>query len=519
MKVLRFLKLAAMILAALFLIACGGGGGGVPTESTPPSGNTAGIVYVKASNTGIGDLFGSSVAISADGNTLAVGAPGEFSSATGINGNQSDNSAPGSGAVYVFTRDGSTWTQQAYIKASNTEASENNDNFGFSIALSADGGTLVVGAPGEDSSATGINGDQSNNSAAGSGAVYVFTRSGTIWNQEAYVKASNTRAGDGFGTSVAISSDGNTLAVGAPGEDSSATGIDGNQSDNSASASGAAYAFTRSGTTWSQQAYVKASNTEEGDWFGFSIALSPDGNTLAVGAPKEDSSATGIGGDQNNNSVSASGAVYVFIRSGAAWSQQAYVKASNTGSDDNFGSSVVLSADGNTLAVGTPGEDSSATGIGGNQNDNSASASGAVYVFTRSGTTWSQQAYVKASNTGTNDLFGNSVSLSSDGNKLAVGAPVEASNATGLNGDQNDNSAYGSGAVYVFTRSGTTWSQQTYVKASNTGVNDLFGSSVSLTSDGSTLAVGANGESSGATGIDGNQSDNSVTASGAVYLY
>jgi len=117
-------------------------------------------------NTDAYDYFGYSVAL--DGDTLAVGAYGEDSSARGINGNQSDNSASGSGAVYVFTRAGTTWTQQAYIKASNTET---YDQFGWSVAL--DGDTLAVGARGERSSARGINGNQSDNTASGSGAVYV----------------------------------------------------------------------------------------------------------------------------------------------------------------------------------------------------------------------------------------------------------------------------------------------------------------------------------------------------------
>jgi ABC-type Fe2+-enterobactin transport system substrate-binding protein len=205
--------------------------------------------------------------------------------------------------------------------------------------------------------------------------VYVFTRTGGVWSQQAYVKASNTGAGDGFGWSVAL--DGDTLAVGAPGEASSATGINGTQTDNSAVISGAVYVFTRTGGVWSQQAYVKASNTETGDQFGDSVAL--DGDTLAVGAPGEASGATGINGNQDNNSGVISGAVYVLVRDGGVWSQQAYVKASNTEAGDGFGWSVAL--DGNTLAVGAPGEASSATGINGTQTDNSAVISGAVYVY------------------------------------------------------------------------------------------------------------------------------------------
>ncbi|HCE94016.1 MAG TPA: integrin [Acidovorax sp.] len=477
---------------------------------------TKAIGYFKASNTGAGDQFGYGVALSGDGNTLAVGVLLEDSNATGINGDQANDAASQAGAVYVFTRSGSTWSQQAYVKASNTQS---GDRFGTSVALSGDGNTLAVGAHLEDSNATGINGDQANNSANNAGAVYVFTRIGSTWSQQAYVKASNTGADDHFGFSVALSDDGNTLAVGAYWEASNATGINGDQANNSASAAGAAYVFIRSGSTWSQQAYVKASNTQSGDLFGTSVALSRDGSTLAVGAYWEASNATGINGDQANNSASAAGAVYVFIRSGSTWSQQAYVKASNTQSGDLFGFSVALSSDGSTLAVGAFWEASNTTGINGDQANDAASQAGAVYVFIRSGSTWSQQAYMKASNTQSGDRFGTSVALSGDGNILAVGGYGEASNANGINGNQANNSASAAGAAYVFIRSGSTWSQQAYVKASNTGANDYFGHSVALSGDGNTLAVGAISEASNATGINGNPADNSASNSGAVYVY
>jgi hypothetical protein len=196
-----------------------------------------------------------------------------------------------------------------YLKASNAQE---GDRFGTSIALSADGGTLAVGASLEAGSATGVGGDEADDGAANSGAVYVFTRSGGGWSQQAYVKASSTGAGDGFGRSVALSADGDTLAVGARAEDSGATGIDGDETDNGAANSGAVYVFTRSAGAWSQQAYVKASNAEEVDEFGSALALSADGNTLAVGAPRESSSATGIGGEQADDSASSSGAVYLY---------------------------------------------------------------------------------------------------------------------------------------------------------------------------------------------------------------
>jgi len=477
------------------------------------------VGYVKASNTGELDEFGYSIALSGDGNTLAVGAHWEASSAMGIGGDQANNDASEAGAVYVFVRDGAgTWSQEDYIKAFNTEE---GDYFGESVALSGDGNTLAVGADGEDSS---DDNQEGNNNKTNAGAVYVFARNGAGgWSQQAYVKASNPDPNDHFGWSLALSGDGNTLAVGARHEDSSAMGIGGLETDDSATNSGAVYVFVHDGAgAWSQQAYVKASNTGVGDELGISVALSEDGNTLAVGAHGEDSDAVGIGGNQNDNSADDSGAAYVFVRDGAGvWSQQAYVKASNTEHGDAFGASVALSGDGNTLAVSAVWEDSIGTGIGSDQADDNADDSGAVYVFVRDGAgTWSQQAYVKASNTEADDQFGTSVALSGDGNTLAVGAHGEDSNAMGIGGEQASNSASDAGAVYVFVRDATgAWSQRAYVKASNTGASDCFGHGVALSGAGNTLAVGVHHEDGNATGIGGNQADNSAHDSGAVYLY
>jgi hypothetical protein len=472
--------------------------------------------YVKASNTGSWDFFGYSIALSADGTTLAVGAFGEASDATGVDGDQTSNSAENAGAVYVFVRTGLAWAQQTYIKASNTGA---GDRVGGSLALSADGSTLAVGAFTESSAATGVDGDESDNSAMDSGAVYVFTRDATTWSQQAYLKPSNTDAGDQFGYSVGLSADGNTLAVGAIFEASSATGINGNETDNSAEASGAGYVFSRSGTTWSQQAYLKASNTGAWDQFGYSVALSADASTLAVGAWLESSAATGVDGEQADDSAYESGAAYVYTRAGTTWSQQAYVKASNTDAEDFFGISLSLSADGNVLAVGADEEDSGAIGINEDQTNNAAKASGAAYVLTRIGTQWAQEAYLKSSNADSGDLFGFSVALSADGSTLAVGAWGEDSDATGAGGDQSDNSKEGSGAVYVLTRTQNAWEQQAYVKASNTGIGDLFGFVVALSGDGSTVAVGAYSEASSATGINGNQGDDKTDVAGAAYVF
>ncbi len=407
--------------------------------------------YIKASNPEAGDNFGYSVALSGD--TLVVGALNEASAATGVNGNPSDNSSPSSGAAYVFVRTGTNWAQQAYLKASNTAAS---DLFGYAVAIHAD--TIVIGSPYEASAATGVNGNQADNSALYSGAAYVFTRSGTVWNQQAYLKASNTGTNDTFGAAVAISSD--TVAVGALVEASGSAGVNGNQLDNSADGAGAVYIYTRNGGNWSQQAYIKASNPGIGDAFGYGLAL--DADTLAVGAFQEDSSSVGVDGNQSDNTSRDAGAAYVFVRNGTVWSQQAYLKASNTRSNQNFGLSLAVSGD--NLVIAAIGDSSSATGLNGNQTNTAAAHSGAAYFFKRNGSSWSQNAYIKASNAGAQDQFGADVALS--GETVAIAAEFEQSGATGVNGNQNDNSADLAGAAYVFVNlSGSTGPEVSIVPA------------------------------------------------------
>lgn len=483
------------------------------------------IVYLKTSNPGEDDHLGATgpleagttLAMSRDGNTVVVSAPHEDSAATGINGNQKDESAYNAGAVYVFARDGRRWSQQAYIKASNAGQS---DLFGFSVALSGDGNTLAVGATREDSSARGINGNQADNSAESSGAVYVFVRTGGRWSQQAYVKASNADAGDQFGWAVALNDDGNTMAVGATSETSAAKGINGDQANNSADEAGAAYVFTRSGTTWSQQAYLKASNARGGDRFGFCAALSSDGNTLAICGYDEDGGATGVNGEQNT-AMNGSGCAYIFVRRGTTWSQEAYVKASNTERGDAFGSSIAISGDGNTLAVGAVDEDGVTGGIDADQSHPQVGewSAGAVYVYGKTNGVWAQQAYVKPSVIKQFDQFGLRVALSTDGNVLAAGAPLQTGGGRGMHADPKNLSANQSGAAYIFLRNAGKWSQHAYIKAPNADEFDEFGSAIGLSGDGSTLAVAARCEDSGATAFGGNQADNSVRDSGALYIY
>ncbi len=406
---------------------------------------------------------------------------------------------------------------QAYIQASNTKPGDLSSFpptrgiglFASSLALSGD--TLAVGAPGERSCATGIDGDQADIGCQNAGAVYVFARVGSVWTPQAYIKASNTSPNlrAGFGITVAL--EGDMLAVGAPGESSCATGINGDQSNTGCGSSGAVYVFIRSGSVWSQQAYVKSSNSEASDQFGSSLSLA--GQTLVVGAPFEKSCAMGINGDQTNNSCAEAGAVYVFASMGGTWRQQAYVKASNTGAGDRFGSRVILNND--TLAVGAPLEGSCATGVGGDQANNGCSGAGAVYTFSRIGDTWSQQSYVKASNTGAGDGFGSVVTLLND--TMAVGAPAEASCATDVDGDQANNACLEAGAVYVFVRTDGNWRQQAYVKAPRMA-SSQFGFSAALGN--STLAIGEPGESNCGTGIN-NPAPNSPPCirAGAVHVF
>jgi ketosteroid isomerase-like protein len=502
--------------------------------------------YLKASNAEANDRFGDAVAIS--GSTIVVGARFEDSNQTTITNTDglasSDNSASASGAVYVFKRDANgDWIQDAYLKASNAEGS---DQFGYSVAIS--GSTIVVGAGGEASNQTTITNTDglasSNNSAYSSGAVYVFKRDANgDWIQDAYLKASNAQANDYFGRSVAIS--GSTIVVGAYGEDSNQTTITNNDGqpglpdNNTAGNSGAVYVFKRDANgDWIQDAYLKASNAGANDWFGYSVAVS--GSTIAVAAYGEASNQTTItnadGSASANDSASAAGAVYVFKRdANGDWIQDAYLKASNAWSGDYFGSSVAIS--GSTIVVGAWGEDSSQTTItntdgcpgtapGCSADNNSATDSGAVFVFKRDGNgDWIQDAYLKASNAGDNDWFGSSVAIS--GSTIVVGAYREDSNQTTITNTDGLASAVNglpdSGAVYVFKRDAAgDWIQDAYLKASNADVSaDWFGSSVAIT--GSTIVVGAYGEDSNQTTItntDGSASpDNSATDSGAVYVF
>lgn len=307
-----------------------------------------------------------------------------------------------------------------------------------------------------------------------------------------YFKASENRRGAEFGKRVAMSGDGRTFAVAAE-----STLHDENPQPS------AVYIFVSDADgVWSQQAMIEEPDTAVEFDFARSIALSSDGDTLAAG-------------DRH--------AVYVFTRSGDRWEQQDRVVASNADPDDlfgfsGFGNNIALSDSGDTLVVGASQEDSGFQGIstdGTGESNNSNPNSGAVYVFERDSDHWEQQAYIKASNGRDKDNFGAAVSLSGDGNTLAVGAP-----SVHIVGMQNDDEGENTGAAYVFTRRDGEWEQQAYIKAPNADVNDLFGTIIALSRDGSTLAAGAPGDDSGATGINGDQGNSpNHLGSGAIHVF
>ncbi|MBK8467291.1 MAG: VCBS repeat-containing protein [Chloracidobacterium sp.] len=406
--------------------------------------------------------------------------------------------------------------QEAYLKPEAVGITQASDQFGNKVAISGD--TVVVGAPSEDSSTTGVNSTPDEGSS-NSGAAFVFTRTAGVWTQQAYLKPTaigTTQTNDGFGYSVAVSGD--TLVVGARFEDSSTTGVN-STPDESSSNSGAAYIFTRSAGVWTQQAYLKPAavgTTQAGDEFGWSVAVS--GDTVVVGAWQEDSSTTGVNSSPDESSLS-SGASYIFTRSAGVWTQEAYLKPAAVGTtqaNDIFGDSVAVSGD--TVIVGATFENSSTTGVNSTPNESSGNA-GAAYVFTRSAGVWTQEAYLKPAAVGTTqsgDDFGTSVAVSGD--TVVVGAPFEDSSTMGVNSSPNE-SSLSSGSAYVFTRNAGVWTQEADLKPAAVGTTqagDNFGTSVAASDN--TLVVGAWLEDSSTTSVNSAPNESS-TNSGSAYVF
>ena len=359
-----------------------------------------------ASDPSVGDWFGCSVSVSGD--TALVGA------------RQDDDWGYQSGATYVYTRSGGVWTEQRKLTATDAEA---NDLFGCSVSVSGD--TALVGARGDDEG------------GYGSGAAYVFTRSGGVWTEQQKLGASGEAKYDEFGCSVSISGD--TAAVGAYGDT-----ID------RATYYGAGYAFTRSDGVWTRSSKMTASNAAPEDFFGYSVAVS--GDTAVFGAYYDD------------DAGSKSGAAYVFTRSGTYWRRHQKLDASedNSAQGDNFGHAVAVSGD---TAV-----------IGAHRDNDEGYEKGTAYVFTRSGNAWVEQQKLIPTYNEEDDWFGYSVAISGD--TVIVGAPRD-----------DDFRDEDSGSAYVFKRSGGVWTQQKKLTASDDQAGDWFGYSVAI--EGDTALIGA----------------------------
>ncbi|MFX0194871.1 MAG: Ig-like domain-containing protein [Candidatus Hodarchaeota archaeon] len=357
------------------------------------------------------DYFGNSVAISGD--TAVVGAP------------QASFQGKSVGIAYVFVRIGTFWVEQAQLTGSGDFFGE---TFGWAVAISEDGATVVIGAP------------IINEMISNTGAAYVFVRNGTSWSEQAKLATSAGAINDHFGKSVAISEDGGTVVVGA------------RKDKEWGKKAGAAYVFRRVWTSWSEQAKLTASDAGAEEFFGSSVAIS--GSTAVIGAPYDKKEGKNVG------------AAYVFTwdETAATWSEQAKLTASDAGAA-HFGGSVAIS--GTTTVVGAAVDDQ----IGYN--------AGAVYVFGRDGTSWSEQAKLTASDGRAYDKFGWAVAISENGATMMVGAPYD---------EKLDNV----GAAYLFSwdETAAAWSERAQLTASDGAKGDLFGWAVAISGD--TVIVGAN---------------------------
>jgi hypothetical protein len=465
------------------------------------------LTYVKAPNTHAAMAFGTSMAVAS--NLLVVGAPADRSSALGPQTGETPPGTVETGAVFVYARTGTTWRREVTLKPSHLNPGM---RFGASVAIMGTGDVIVVGAPGESGNGLGINPMFVEGAAQEAGAAFVFVRGpANTWVQQAYLKASDTATGDLFGSSVAVTQSVapapalTTIAVGAPG----ASGAGG-----SSPHTGAVYVFVRAGATgpWTQQAMPHPTNPKGNNEFGTSVSLS--GESLVVGAPREDSGASGVNPGQTSATAGNSGAAYIFTRNGTTWPQPVYVKAPVALTNAEFGTRVAIA--GMFMAVAAPrdpgswrGIDQSATG------PPNATDSGAVFLYHRNGNTWTLLHQIKAGMPHNSDFFGSGLGLSLGGT-LVVGAPGDDASEGGALDPTN--ALEDSGAIYVFRpETSGRWSQVARLKAPNAEAKDAFGGAVA--SDGDTVVAGAVGEASSAINVDGRLSDNGALGSGAVYLY
>lgn len=442
---------------------------------------TVQTLYTKADAPTAFDFFGQSVAISGD--TVAVGALGDDTDPWMPGEPGFDVAGFNAGAVYVFVRNGSSWTQQAYLK---TPEDLPNAELGISVGISGD--TIVAGAHREGGPILwpppppGAPPTQ----AYAAGAAHVFVRSGATWSHQARLVASNRGEYDLFGRHVAISE--NIIVVGAPLEDSSATGINGFGFEDTLPDSGAAYIFRRTNTTWFLDAFVKPSQPNRLEFFGNSVAVVDD--RVFVGANAENIRPTA----QSNPTHFDVGAVYEFQLDGE-WRQVARLRPEDPVSGSLFGSA--LAAERNALAVGAPGEQ-------------------AVYFFDHySGGPWRQRSRIEPPVRSPAVSFGRSVALSDS--TLVVGQPDDDSGGVGVDPPPTHARAYENGAAYVYARGNRHWAHLATLKPAHALVRQHFGVSVAI--DGTTFVVGSPGDNSEGSGIEPDPAPGRARSSGATYTY
>jgi len=448
-----------------------------------------------AEENGWNDSFGAAVAV--DGNLMVVGAPYEDGCT-----DAGDDGCSSAGAAYVFARgsDGS-WEQEAVLKAmdvaGNGFAANNWAWFGEEVAISGD--TIVIGTEYDDNCDAASN-DGTNAACYSSGAAFVFTRAtdgGTpTWSQEAFLKPAGLRSYDYFGSSIAL--DGDTLVVGAAGDDSCNAGVDAAQAvdgDTLCNSSGAAYIFERDAGVWTQAAYLKGPSPDSYDSFD-EVAIS--GGLVAVGAAGDDSFGTGTTADPTTDNCTDSGAVSIFARTGEngdQWVEQAYLKADNAWIGDSFGQSVDLDID--TLVVGAPYEDGCASDESTTAGD-ACNGSGAVYAYVFAGEpgqapTWTEEGYLKGANPASWEGFGRDVALFED--TVVSGERYEDGCGQGVDSALGDDNCWSSGAAHVFRRDGVfeqaSWSAEAYLKATDSHEDLYFGGAVGVTHG--SVVVGATG--------------------------
>ena len=445
--------------------------------------------YVKApAAASTASRFGAEVALSADGSTLAVGAPYDPSGALGVNADPTDRSRTNAGAVHVFVRSGATWAKEAYLKPASRFAAV---EFGRSLALSKTGDTLIVGVP-----------EDWNPKFDSSGTAVVFRRSGTRWVEEAYLRPS--RGSVAFGTAVALSHDGDTAVVGAP-EDTGGTGSD--KPCDTPPCRGAAFVFTRASERWKESAILEPPRSLD--------LPSPVFTAVKMGAR------VALSGDGTVMATLATGAVATFTR-GATWAFEtsAPLPAPRYEVDRSIGRgmgnrgyvapwmSLGMSSDGRTIAVGEPYPPSEGNTF-----------TSRVEIFARQDAQLRRTAVVQALASRPNSNFGYEIALSASGTHLAVGAYADSGGQGGTNPDPCGATVDFAGAAYLFTLDGAAWKERAFLKGRRVKREAYFGGSVALDALGATLVVGAPGDSSSASGIDGDESDTSAPYAGAAYVF